>query len=77
MDRWLAVLGSIQHMPKRYLGIVFGIMGWILIEIFGFFPTLLLAVLMVIGYALGRIFEGRANWQDVVERIWQSDPYDH
>lgn len=76
MGKWLASLKTIGQLPKRYLGVMVGVLLWIFIEIFGFLPTLLLCVFTVIGYTLGRVFEDRDKWQEIVEKIWQSDPYD-
>lgn len=66
----------IRRMPKRYWGVGIAVFLWILLKIFGFFPTLLLVALIIVGYEVGKIFDKRENWQDVVERFWQSDRYD-
>ncbi len=63
-------------MPKRYLGALIGFVLWVLIEVVGFFPTLLLTVFVVVGYVLGRFFDGRANWQDLIERFWNNDRFE-
>ncbi len=76
MAKWLAVAERIGRMPKRYLGALIGFVLWVLIEVVGFFPTLLLTVFVVVGYVLGRFFDGRANWQDLIERFWNNDRFE-
>ncbi len=76
LAKWLAVWQRIAQMPKRYFGVLAGVILWLLIEIVGFFPTLLLAIFVVIGYTLGRFFDGRANWQELLERWWNSDRFE-
>ncbi len=76
LAKWLAVWQRIAQMPKRYFGALAGVVLWLLIETVGFFPTLLLAIFVVIGYTLGRFFDGRANWQELLERWWNSDRFE-
>lgn len=76
MAKWLAVLQHISQMPKRYFGAMMGLILWIFIEVVGFFPTLLLVILVVIGYLLGRFFDNRSNWQDMLDRWWNSDHFE-
>lgn len=73
MQRFLSWLHTIESFPRRYLGLAAGFLLWIVLEIAGFFPTLLLVAFMVIGYAVGRMADSRQKWQDVIEKIWQSD----
>nr|NNM91017.1 hypothetical protein [Bacilli bacterium] len=42
----------------------------------GFFPTLLLVILSVLGYACGRFLEERDNWLEVITRLWSTDRFD-
>ena len=73
MHKFLAVLQVIGSFPRRYLGAAIGFILWIFLEAFGFFPTLLLVAFVVAGYALGRFADSREKWQDVIERLWQTD----
>lgn len=76
MDKFLAWLMLFKQIPKRWYGIVIGFVCWLLILWVGFFPTLLLAVLMSVGYAVGHFIDDRADWQEIISRIWQSDHFD-
>ena len=73
MQRILSWLQTIEALPKRYLGVATGFLLWIVLELAGFFPMLLLVAFMVIGYVVGRMADSREKWQDVIEKIWQSD----
>lgn len=76
MDRLNSFMEWVAQIPKRYIGICAGIFVWIILELFGFFPTLLLAVFVTIGYAIGKMADQRHDWLGIIERIWQSDHYD-
>jgi len=76
LDKWLGMLRTLRSMPRRYLGAVAGFVLWVFLIWLGFFPTLLLCALVAIGYAVGRFADSREHWQDVIERVWQSDRFD-
>lgn len=76
MDRLREIANFIAAMPKRYLGAGIGVLAWIFLEVFGFFPTLLLTAFVAVGYGMGKLADRRANWLDVIERILQSEEYD-
>ncbi|MCY0876356.1 MAG: DUF2273 domain-containing protein [Firmicutes bacterium] len=76
MDRLGEWVRALQSIPRRYIGAGAGFFLWVLFEWMGFFPVLLLCALMAIGYAVGRFADGRDHWQQVIERIWQTDRFD-
>ncbi len=76
VDRLLSFLRGIESYPKRYIGMAAGFFCWLFIELFGLLPTLLLAVLVVIGYSVGRMADTRERWQDMIERFWDPDRFD-
>ncbi|PWI58786.1 DUF2273 domain-containing protein [Sulfoacidibacillus thermotolerans] len=76
MERIAQFFHKIAALPKRYLGVIAGVVSWLLILLFGFFPTLLLAVFVGIGYAIGKFADDRANVHDLVSRLWQSDRFE-
>ncbi|KUO96785.1 DUF2273 domain-containing protein [Ferroacidibacillus organovorans] len=76
MERLWERIKRLNVLPGRYKGMALGVLVWVFIEFFGFFPTLLLAALMVIGFAVGRIFDRPHEWEEWVKRLLQSDPYE-
>ncbi|MCI0183143.1 MAG: DUF2273 domain-containing protein [Acidibacillus sp.] len=76
MELILRFAHKVAALQKRYLGVIAGIVFWLLILIVGFFPTLLLAVFMVIGYSIGKFIDDRSNVQELVHRLWQTDRFD-
>lgn len=54
---------------KRLLGTVIGLLFGILYLFFGFFKTLVFALIVVIGYLIGRFWDDREDWRDVIERV--------
>lgn len=76
MDKWVDWIRVLVAMPKRYKGAALGFIVWVLLEWIGFFQTLLLVVLMVIGYGIGRFADGREKWLEVIARMWHTDRFD-
>ncbi len=76
MDRWWNKIVALKTIKKRYIGIVLGIVLWAMLIWVGFFPTLLLVILSVLGYACGRFLEERDNWLEVITRLWSTDRFD-
>ncbi len=76
LDKFVAVLRKLTLLPRRYVGVALAVLCWLLILTVGFFPTLLLSVFVTVGYSLGRMLDGKTDWQEWVERIWQSDRFD-
>ena len=67
---------ALKTIKKRYIGILLGIVLWAMLIWIGFFPTLLLVILSVLGYACGRFLEERDNWLEVITRLWSTDRFD-
>lgn len=60
--------------PKRYHGLLVGGAFWLCWMLFGFWRTLLLLILIVIGYVVGRVFEVNQSWRELIEKLL-SDRY--
>jgi uncharacterized membrane protein len=54
---------------KRLLGIVIGVLFGILYLIFGLFKTIVFALIVCIGYLIGRFWDDREDWRDVIDRV--------
>lgn len=62
-------LDTLLQMPRRYQGLLSGIILWILWMAFGFWRTLLLLVLAVIGYIVGRVLEENQSWRVLLDKL--------
>ncbi len=76
MEKLIVFFHKVATLPRRYLGVLVGILFWLLILFFGFFPTLLLAVFVAIGYSVGKFVDDRANVQEFVHRLLQTDRFE-
>lgn len=54
---------------KRLLGILIGVLFGVLYLIFGFFKTLVFALIVCIGYLIGRFWDDQEDWRDVIDRV--------
>ncbi|MBL0388134.1 DUF2273 domain-containing protein [Tumebacillus sp. ITR2] len=54
---------------KRFLGLAVGFVFGLLYLIFGFLQTIAFALFLVIGYFVGKMFDDREDWRDVLDRI--------
>lgn len=67
---WLAI----TNLKRRWQGVIAGCVLWLMWMIFGFWSTLLLLVLGVVGFFIGRILEDRRDFRTVIEKLL-SDRY--
>jgi uncharacterized membrane protein len=73
LNWWARGIEAVKHAPRRYLGVGFAVILWIVLELFGFLATFLLCLLMLIGYAVGRFFDDREQTLDMLRRFWDRD----
>lgn len=67
---WLrSVALSILSLRRRWLGMLAGIAVWLAWMLFGLWATILLVVLAGIGFVVGRIFEERDAWKNIVDKL--------
>ncbi len=67
-------LAAFLAWPRRYHGLLAGALLWGCWMLFGFWRTLLLAVLATVGYIVGRILEENQSWRALVDKLL-SDRY--
>lgn len=60
---------NILNLKRRWLGLIVGCLLWLAWMLFGFWSTILLVVLAVAGFAVGRVMEAHQSWKDVVEKL--------
>ncbi|GMA55848.1 small integral membrane protein DUF2273 [Alicyclobacillus sacchari] len=60
--------------PRRYHGLLAGVVLWALWLLVGFWRTLLLAVLAATGYTIGRVLEENQSWRELLDKLL-SDRY--
>lgn len=61
-------LGAL-HLRRRWQGLVAGVILWLAWMIFGFWSTLLLLILMAVGFFVGRVLEESRDWREVVDKL--------
>lgn len=69
-----AVAEGLLILKRRWQGLIAGVILWLAWMIFGFWSTLLLLVLMVVGFFVGRVLEEKRDWREVVDKLL-SDRY--
>ena len=57
------------NMKRRWQGVIAGVVLWLAWMIFGFWSTLLLLVLMVAGFFVGRVMEEKRDWKQVLDKL--------
>ncbi|KEO82546.1 DUF2273 domain-containing protein [Tumebacillus flagellatus] len=68
MDKLLQVLHFLLA-NKRFLGLAVGFVFGLLYLIVGFLQTVAFALFLVAGYFVGKMFDDREDWRDVLDRI--------
>ena len=72
---WLSsMLQSLFSLRLRWLGLIAGMIVWLIWMVFGFWATVLLVILGGLGFILGRVFEEHKSWRDIVDKLL-SDRY--
>lgn len=66
------IFSGLGNLRRRWQGLIAGIVLWLAWMIFGFWSTLLLLVLMVVGYIVGRVLEEKRDWHQVMEKLLSS-----
>lgn len=74
MSAFRRALSAFTQMPRRYHGLIIGVLFWIIWMAFGFWRTLLLLVLAAVGYIVGRILEENQSWRVLLDKLL-SDRY--
>ncbi|KRW91973.1 hypothetical protein SD51_05595 [Alicyclobacillus tengchongensis] len=74
MNALRRAISAFRAWPRRYHGLLLGVVLWILWLLFGFWRTLLLAVLAAIGYMVGRVLEENQTWRELLDKLL-SDRY--
>jgi uncharacterized membrane protein len=64
-----AISVGVLSLRRRWQGLLAGTLLWLAWMIFGFWSTLLLLVLMAIGFIVGRVLEEKRDWKQVVEKL--------
>lgn len=54
---------------KRFLGLAVGLVFGLLYLIFGFLQTVAFGLFLTVGYFVGKMFDDREDWRDVLDRI--------
>jgi uncharacterized membrane protein len=54
---------------RRWQGVIAACLLWLAWLIVGLWWTLLLLVMVVIGYFVGRVLEEHQSWKDVIEKL--------
>lgn len=68
MERLLTVLRYLLD-NKSLLGLVIGFLFGLLYLIFGLFKTIVFALFLTVGYYIGKMWDDREDWRDVIDRI--------
>lgn len=75
--KWVTSIARVfLSLQRRWQGVVAACLFWLVWMIVGFWDTLLLLVLVGIGFSVGRILEERTSWQDVVEKLLREHYHD-
>lgn len=69
MSRLRALYAWWTNLRRRWQGLLIGCMLWLFWLIFGLWWSILLVVLAVIGFVIGRIFEEHQSWKDVLDKL--------
>lgn len=69
MNRLLGWLQQLWHVRTRWLGMWAGVILWLVWMIFGFWATILLVILAVVGFVVGRVLEANESWKEIVQRL--------
>jgi uncharacterized membrane protein len=69
MTRLRAVYTWWTNLRRRWQGFILGCLLWLFWMIFGFWWTILLLVLAVIGFVVGRVLEEHQSWKDVLDKL--------
>lgn len=56
-------------LKRRWQGVIVACLLWLVWLIVGLWWTVLLFVLVVIGYFVGRVLEEHQSWKDVIEKL--------
>ncbi|HEU4963667.1 MAG TPA: DUF2273 domain-containing protein [Bacilli bacterium] len=68
MERLLTVVRYLlEH--KSLLGLCIGVLFGLLFLIVGLFKTIVFALIVTLGYYIGKMWDDREDWRDVIERI--------
>ncbi|QSO53333.1 DUF2273 domain-containing protein [Alicyclobacillus curvatus] len=72
-----AISVGLLNLKRRWQGLIAGVVLWLAWMIFGFWSTLLLLVLMAVGFFVGRILEEKRDWKHTVEKLLADRYSDH
>lgn len=64
-----AISVGVLHLRRRWQGLLAGVLLWLAWMIFGFWSTLLLLILMAVGFFVGRVLEERRDWREVIDKL--------
>jgi uncharacterized membrane protein len=68
MEKWIRVYEVLAG-NKRLFGTVIGVIFGLFFLIFGFLKTVAFALFVFAGYYLGKMWEEKEDWRDVIDRI--------
>ncbi len=69
MDWLRGIFLRMIQLKRRWIGLLAGLLAWVVWVWLGFWHTLLLIILAGVGYGVGRVLEERRNWKDMIEKI--------
>lgn len=68
MDKWLKLLETLSG-NKKLLGTVIGVLFGLFFLIFGLLKTIIFGFFVVGGFYVGKMFDEREDWRDVIDKI--------
>jgi len=68
MDKLLQIYQALSG-NLRLLGTLIGFFFGILYLVFGLFKVIVFTIFVLLGYFIGKMFDDREDWRDVIDRI--------
>ena len=69
---WSAILDWVERRPRTTLGLIIGFIIGMLLVTLSFWKTILVILCVIIGFAIGKYFDTRRDWGEILDRLFTS-----